>query len=72
MLWFGFLRAIFPMKIYVVATGLVFALLAISHAWRLMAGSLALAENPIFTATTLIASAFAVWATVLLFRSARR
>ena len=60
------------MNSHVVATGLVFALLAVAHAWRFVVERSVLVESPIFTVRTLVAAAFAIWAAPLLFRTARR
>ena len=55
------------MKSYVMTTGLVFALLALAHVWRVIAEGPGVA-NPFFIATTVAAAALSVWAFVVLRR----
>ena len=50
------------MKGYIVTSGVIFALLALSHVARIMLESWTLAQRPEFAAITVAAAAMAVWA----------
>ncbi len=56
------------MKAYLVITGAIFGVLAVLHAWRMVAESHDLATTPWFLALTALAAGLCVWAVVLLFR----
>ncbi|MDB4948530.1 MAG: hypothetical protein JWM27_1179 [Gemmatimonadetes bacterium] len=57
------------MRAYVMATGIIFGLLAVAHVWRMIAEAPRLATDPFYLAITLVAGALGVWAAVLLRRS---
>jgi hypothetical protein len=48
-------------RAYVITTGLVFALLAVVHAWRFVEEGRGVL-NPFFVAITLVAAALSLWA----------
>lgn len=54
------------MKAYLILTGLVFALIALSHVLRLFQEGKAPLHNPWFIVTSLISLAMSVWAWRLL------
>lgn len=57
------------MRAYTITTGLVFALLALAHLWRIIAERRDLGTQPEFLAITLAAAAMSAWAFVALRRS---
>ena len=59
------------MRAYIITTGIVFALLAVAHVWRIVGERRSLATQPEFLAITLAAAAMSVWAFVSLRRSPR-
>jgi hypothetical protein len=59
------------MKAYLITTGVVFALLAVVHVWRLIVERSLLSE-PIFLLITVVAAGFSVWAFRLLRLTAPR
>lgn len=56
------------MKLYLIATAVVFALLAVSHIARMAAEGTYLLSEPIFVITTLLSLSFCVWSILLLRR----
>jgi hypothetical protein len=50
------------MKAYILTSGVIFALLALSHVARVLLESWTLAQRPEFVAISLVAAAMAVWA----------
>ncbi|NUQ20586.1 MAG: hypothetical protein HOQ09_06460 [Gemmatimonadaceae bacterium] len=54
------------MRAYVMTTGVIFALLAVMHVWRVFAETSALARNPEYLVITLIAAALSIWAMLVL------
>lgn len=56
------------MRIYVLATGIVFALITVAHIWRMMAENPHLASEPDFIIVTLLSTGLALWAALLLWR----
>ncbi|MEP6690893.1 MAG: hypothetical protein ABJD07_07040 [Gemmatimonadaceae bacterium] len=50
------------MKAYVMTTGVVFALLALVHVWRVIEEGSRLATEPFFLLVTLAAAALSLWA----------
>ena len=54
------------MRCYVIATGIVFGVLAALHIWRLTEEGTRLLRDPFWVLITLIAAAAAVWAWRLL------
>lgn len=54
------------MKAYLITTGTVFGLLAVLHAWRVVAESTDMARDPFFVGITIVAAGFCVWAFYLL------
>jgi hypothetical protein len=58
------------MKVYVVVTAVIFALITISHIVRMVVEPGVLTE-PVYLFLTLLSGALAVWALVLLRRSVR-
>lgn len=60
------------MRAYVMTTGVIFALLAVLHVWRVVAESSLLAREPEYLAITLLAAALSVWAMVVLRRTTSR
>ena len=50
------------MRHYVVATAVVFTLLTLAHVWRTVVEGWAVARDPWFALSTLIATALAIWA----------
>jgi hypothetical protein len=59
------------MRAYTIITGIVFALLAAAHVWRIAAERHDLATQPEFVAITVAAAALSAWAFVALRRSTR-
>jgi hypothetical protein len=59
------------MRAYVMTTGVVFALLAVMHIWRMVVEGGSMATDPWFLAITAIAAGLSVWALVALRRSPR-
>ncbi len=55
------------MKIYLWTTGMIFALLAVAHVWRMIVEGNVVA-NPLFMAMTLLAAGLSLWAFCLLGR----
>jgi hypothetical protein len=55
-----------PVKVYVITTGALFALIAIAHAVRVAVEGVHLIAQPVFLLTTLASLAVCVWALVLL------
>ena len=60
------------MRAYVMTTGVIFALLAVLHVWRVVAESSLLAREPEYLVITLLAAALSVWAMVVLRRTTSR
>jgi hypothetical protein len=58
------------MRAYLWTTGLIFALIVVAHVWRVVAESRSLARDPAFLLLTLLAALLAVWAGILLGRTA--
>ena len=56
------------MRAYTITSGLLFAALVLAHALRLAAEGFAVAGNPIFLGTTLVAAGMAGWAAWVLRR----
>lgn len=54
------------MRAYLVTTGLLFALVAVAHVWRVIAESRALATDPWFVLLTVLSLAMSAWAFRLL------
>jgi hypothetical protein len=54
------------MRAYLVTTGVMFALIAVAHLWRIVAESRALATEPSFVGLTIVAVVMSVWAFRLL------
>ena len=54
------------MRAYLVTTGVIFALVAVAHLWRIVAESRALAADPWFVALTILAVVMSAWAFRLL------
>ncbi len=59
------------MRVYVLTTGIVFALLALVHVWRFYEERSSLARDPHFLIITVIAAGLSIWAFRLYSRSAR-
>ena len=57
------------MRAYVMTTGVIFALLAVLHVWRVVAESSALARQPEYLVITLLAAALSIWAMAVLRRT---
>jgi hypothetical protein len=49
------------MKAYIIITGALFGLLAVVHVWRLFEEGLAIARNPLFFLTTILAAGLSLW-----------
>lgn len=56
------------MRAYVITTGVVFGLIVVAHAWRIVVESRALARDPSFIVITLLAAALSLWAAGVLRR----
>lgn len=54
------------MRAYLITTGVLFALVAVAHVWRLIAESSALARDPWFVLLSILAVAMSAWAFRLL------
>jgi hypothetical protein len=54
------------MRTYLLTTGVLFALLAVMHLWRVVAESASLGKDPWFLVITALAAALSVWAFRLL------
>jgi hypothetical protein len=54
------------MRAYLITTGVLFALVAVAHVWRVVAESSALATDPWFVALTILAVVMSAWAFRLL------
>jgi hypothetical protein len=54
------------MRTYLLTTGVLFALLAVLHLWRVVAESASLGKDPWFLIITALAAAMSVWAFRLL------
>ena len=54
------------MRAYLITTGVLFALVAVAHVWRVIAESRALATDPWFVLLTILAVAMSAWAFRLL------
>ena len=54
------------MRAYLVTTGVMFALIAVAHVWRIAVESRALATEPWFMGLTVLAVVMSVWAFRLL------
>lgn len=50
------------MRLYVLTTGVIFALLAVAHVFRVIQESHHLASDPWFLIITLVAAGLSVWA----------
>ena len=50
------------MRVYVLTTGVIFALLAVAHVFRMVAERHTLATDPWFLIITLVAALLSVWA----------
>jgi hypothetical protein len=50
------------MKIYVITTGVIFALVTVVHLWRAVAEGPDLASDPGFILATIVPAAFTAWA----------
>jgi hypothetical protein len=59
------------MKAYLVTTATLFSLIAVLHAWRMVAERHTLASDPWFLIITVVALALAGWAISLLRRPAQ-
>jgi hypothetical protein len=58
------------MKLYVIVTGVIFALITIAHVARMIAEPRVLTE-PLYLVLTLVSAALAIWAVVMLRRLTR-
>ena len=58
------------MRTYLITTGVLFALLALVHLWRVIEESASLARDPWFLIITAAAAALSVWAFRLLRQNA--
>jgi hypothetical protein len=56
------------MRAYIITTGVIFALIVVAHAWRIIAESSALATDPGFLLLTVAAAALSLWAARLVRR----
>ena len=54
------------MRAYLITTGVMFALVAVAHVWRIFAESRALATEPWFMGLTILTVVMSVWAFRLL------
>jgi len=59
------------MRAYLITTGVMFALIAVAHVWRIAVESRALATEPSFVALTIVAVAMSGWAFRLLLATPR-
>jgi hypothetical protein len=53
-------------RAYLITTGVLFALVAVAHVWRVIVESSALATDPWFVLLTILAVAMSAWAFRLL------
>jgi hypothetical protein len=58
-----------PMKAYIAVTGMLFLLLTLAHVWRVIVER-NLASDPFFLVVTIVSTGMAIWALLLLRRSA--
>ena len=54
------------MRAYLISTGVLFALVALAHVWRVIAESRELATDPWFVLLTILSVAMSAWAFRLL------
>ena len=54
------------MRAYLISTGMLFALVAVAHVWRVVVESSALATDPWFVLLTILAVGMSAWAFRLL------
>ncbi len=59
------------MKAYVMTSGAVFGLLVLAHVWRAAEEGLAVARDPWYVGSTLVAAALCLWAWRTLRRMSR-
>ena len=59
------------LRCYVIATGIVFALMFVAHVARVFAEGNGILREPLIIATSVISLGFAVWAILLLVRRPR-
>lgn len=59
------------MKAYILTTGVIFALITISHIVRLALESTRVLTEPVFVLFTILSAAITIWAVVLLRRLSR-
>jgi hypothetical protein len=57
------------MRSYTITTGVIFSLLTIVHAWRMIAESSSLMAEPWYLGITALALALSIWAWTLVARS---
>ena len=60
------------MKLYLIFTGISFALIALAHFARLYVEGASVLRYPIFVFTTILSIAISIWAAFLLKRSMRK
>jgi hypothetical protein len=60
------------MRVYLILTAILFALVAVMHVWRMIAESASLARDPFFLLLTVICVALSAWAVRLFVVSGRR
>ncbi len=60
-----------PLRCYVIATGIVFALMFVAHVARVFAEGNGILREPLIIATSVISLGFAVWAIFLLVKRPR-
>ena len=56
------------MKLYIITSGLIFALIAVAHIARMATESIHVLREPLFLVLTLIAAGLSIWAFVVLRR----
>ena len=54
------------MRAYLISTGVLFALVAVAHVWRVIVESRALATDPWYVLLTILAAVMSAWAFRLL------
>ena len=59
------------MKVYVITTGVVFALLTLAHIWRAIEEGPHLAKEPWFIFATVVPAVLCLWAFRLVWRAPR-
>jgi hypothetical protein len=59
------------MKAYVITTGVIFALITLSHILRIVSEGLHLAAEPVFILLTVLSAALSIWAFLVLRRLKR-